>query len=179
MKIRLPLNDFKNAEVMRHFDPSEQFKLNYKGIRILNFMLFPFLLSIDYKNVKPLVIKRLLEIETRVEHHINMQRGLTNMMNGVIDEELKLNQTVANSLFFMLSVNRESILDDSIESLSRTKRSLKNPLKVIFLGEIGNDGGGIKKEYFQLLIKEIFNPNRDLFVTKGNDRLHWFNAQTF
>jgi len=74
----LPLDSFKNSEVMKHFDPTEQFKLNYKGIRILNFMLFPFLLSIDYKN-------RLLEIETRVEHHINMQRGLTNMINGVID----------------------------------------------------------------------------------------------
>ena len=55
----MPLDSFKNVEVMRHFDPTEQFKLNYKGIRILNFMLFPFLLSIDYKN-------RLLEIETRV-----------------------------------------------------------------------------------------------------------------
>jgi|JI6StandDraft_1071083.scaffolds.fasta_scaffold00710_22 hypothetical protein len=79
----------------------------------------------------------------------------------------------------MLQVNRETILDDSIEKLSRTKSSLKNPLKVAFLGEMGDDGGGVKKEYFQLLIKEIFNPNRDLFVTKGNGRLHWFNAQTF
>ncbi len=108
-----------------------------------------------------------------------MRRGLTNMMNGVIDEEHKPNITVVNSLFFMLQVNRESILDDSIEKLSRTKSSLKNPLKVAFLGEMGDDAGGVKKEYFQLLTKEIFNPNRDLFVTKGNGRLHWFNSQTF
>lgn len=38
---------------MAHFDPSEQYKLHYKGIKILNFMMFPFLLSIDYKNVTP------------------------------------------------------------------------------------------------------------------------------
>lgn len=157
---------------MRHFDPAEQFKLNYKGIHILNFVMYPFLLNIDYKN-------RLLEIETRVEHHISMQRGLANMINGVIDEELKPNQTIANAMFFLLQINRETILDDSIEKLSRTKRSLRNPLKVTFLGEPGDDGGGVKKEYFQLLMKEIFNPNRDLFVTKGNGTLRWFNSQTF
>lgn len=44
---------------MKYFSAAEQFKLNLKGISILNFMLFPFLLDIDYKN-------RLLEIETKV-----------------------------------------------------------------------------------------------------------------
>jgi hypothetical protein len=112
-----------------------------------------------------------------VEHHIYMQRGLANIMSGA--EELKPNQTVINVIYFMLQVNRESILDDSIDQLSKTKVNLKNPLKITFLGEPGDDGGGIKKEYFQLLIKEIFNPNRDLFVTKNNNRYHWFNSQTF
>lgn len=108
-----------------------------------------------------------------------MQRGLTNMINGFVDEELKPNLTVVNSLYFLLQVNRQTILDDSVEKLSRTKSSLKNPLKVVFLGEPGDDQGGVKKEFFQLLIKEIFNPDRDLFVTKNNGRLHWFNPQTF
>lgn len=36
---------------MAHFDPAEQYKLHYKGINILNFMRYPFLLNIDYKNV--------------------------------------------------------------------------------------------------------------------------------
>jgi hypothetical protein len=52
MTQRISLDSFKNQEVMKHFDVAEQFKVNYKGIKILNFMLFPFLLSIDYKNVQ-------------------------------------------------------------------------------------------------------------------------------
>jgi hypothetical protein len=58
-KHRISIDLFRNSEVMEFFDPAEQFKLNYKGIRILNFMDFPFLLSLDYKN-------KLLQIETRV-----------------------------------------------------------------------------------------------------------------
>ena len=56
---RINIDLFRNSQVMECFDPAEQFKLNYKGIRILNFMDFPFLLSLDYKN-------KLLQIETRV-----------------------------------------------------------------------------------------------------------------
>jgi hypothetical protein len=52
VKQRVTLDIFKNEEVMRHFDVAEQFKVHYKGIKILNFILFPFLLSIDYKNVQ-------------------------------------------------------------------------------------------------------------------------------
>lgn len=50
----------------------------------------------------------------------------------------------------------------------------------MFIGEDGDDGGGVKKEYFQLAIKEIFNPCRDLFVQKGqNSCYHWFNGLSF
>jgi hypothetical protein len=50
---------------------------------------------------------------------------------------------------------------------------------VTFIGEPGADGGGLKNEYFQLLTKEIFNPNRDMFLAKNNKRYHWFNSQSF
>lgn len=101
-----------------------------------------------------------------------------NMINGIIPEENKLNNTVVNAIFFMLKVNRGNILDDSIDKLAQTKANLKNPLKITFIGEPGDDGGGVKKEYFQLVVKEIFNPERDLFMTKNN-RYHWFNGETF
>lgn len=56
------------------------------------------------------------------------------MMNGIVAEENKGNNTVINALFLMLSVHRDSLLDDSIEKLSKTKDNLKNPLKVVFIG---------------------------------------------
>lgn len=50
-KERIPPEEFENRHVNQHFDPKEQYKLTMKGIKILNFMEFPFLLSLDYKNV--------------------------------------------------------------------------------------------------------------------------------
>jgi hypothetical protein len=37
----------------------------------------------------------------------------------------------------------------------------------------------VKKEYFQLIIKEIFNPCRDMFLPKNNNRFYWFNGESF
>jgi hypothetical protein len=79
----------------------------------------------------------------------------------------------------MIQVKRNNILDDSLEKLSKTVSSLKNPLKITFIGEPGDDGGGVKKEYFQLLVKEIFHPHRDMFLPKNNNSVFWFNANSF
>ena len=36
---------------------------------------------------------------------------------------------------------------------------LKKPLRVVFVGEDGLDEGGVRKEFFQLVIRELFNPD--------------------
>lgn len=41
---------------------------------------------------------------------------------------------------------------------------LKKPLKVKFEGEDGIDEGGVKKEWFQLLVSEIFSPKYGMFI---------------
>lgn len=46
-------------------------------------------------------------------------------------------------------------------------RSLKKPLKVKFVGEEGVDVGGVRKEFFHLLIDELFNPNYAMFLPKN------------
>ena len=79
----------------------------------------------------------------------------------------------------MVQVRRNNILDDSMEKLSNVNVSLKNPLKITFIGEPGDDGGGVKKEYFQLLMKEIFHPHRDMFLPHRNNSYYWFNGQSF
>ena len=41
---------------------------------------------------------------------------------------------------------------------------LKKPLKVIFAGEEGYDAGGVKKELFLLLMKELLSPDYGMFT---------------
>lgn len=41
----------------------------------------------------------------------------------------------------------------------RSSSDLKKPLKIQFIGEAGVDEGGVRKEYFQLLVRELFDPD--------------------
>jgi len=52
-------------------------------------------------------------------------------------------------------------------------------LRIIFKNEPAIDEGGVKKEFFQLLMKELFNPEYGMFMYNPDNRLYWFNGQTF
>lgn len=52
---------------------------------------------------------------------------------------------------------------------------LRRELKVKFEGEDGVDEGGVKKEFFQMLIRACFNPEYGLFRYQEESRLHWFS----
>ena len=113
-------------------------KLHLKGQKVLNFIEYPFVLSLDYKN-------KLLEYETQYEHHISMQRGMLNMMNGMIPAELLNEVNATNLIYLQFELHRSNLHDESLDKLSKIQTGLKNPLKIKFIGEPGDDGGGVKK----------------------------------
>ena len=53
---------------------------------------------------------------------------------------------------------------------------IKLPLRVIFANEPGIDEGGVSKEYFQLVLEELFNPQFSMFKFNEDTRLYWFNG---
>ncbi|KAK2197202.1 bifunctional Ubiquitin-associated domain/E3 ubiquitin ligase [Babesia duncani] len=67
-----------------------------------------------------------------------------------------------------LNVRRERIFLDSYHQLrSRTGDEMKGKLSVVFGGEEGVDAGGLTREWFAILAKEMFNPNYGLFRREG------------
>jgi hypothetical protein len=52
---------------------------------------------------------------------------------------------------------------------------LKKELKVIFVGEEGVDEGGVKKEFFQLLVERLFDFDYGMFRLSESKREIWFN----
>ena len=52
-----------------------------------------------------------------------------------------------------------------------------NYFQVQFEGEEGVDDGGIQKEFFMLLIKEILNPDFGMFYEEEESNLIWFREQ--
>ena len=61
-----------------------------------------------------------------------------------------------------LDVRRECLADDSLKAIAKTMGSVSNEskkaLRIKFTGEEGIDGGGLRKEWFLLLVREVFNP---------------------
>jgi E3 ubiquitin-protein ligase HERC4 len=81
-------------------------------------------------------------------------------------------------MFFILIVNRDTLVRDTFQCIALLKNpeiDLKKPLKVGFKGEPGIDEGGVQREFFSLLVNELFNPDRDFFVP--HQTFHWFNPK--
>ncbi|XP_030745909.1 E3 ubiquitin-protein ligase NEDD4 isoform X6 [Sitophilus oryzae] len=72
---------------------------------------------------------------------------------------------------FEIKVRRRSILEDSFRVIRTVARVdlLKTKLWVEFEGEVGLDYGGLAREWFYLLSKEMFNPYYGLFEYSAMD----------
>ena len=78
----------------------------------------------------------------------------------------------------MLEVSRENIIDDTLNQLVYNEQDLKKPLKVQFIGEEGVDEGGVQKEFFQLIIKQLFDPAFSMFNFDEEFNYYWINPNT-
>ncbi|KAK5931263.1 hypothetical protein CgunFtcFv8_027425 [Champsocephalus gunnari] len=84
--------------------------------------------------------------------------------------------------YLKLKVRRDHIIDDALvrlEMISMENPSdLKKQLFVEFEGEQGVDEGGVSKEFFQLVLEEIFNPDIGMFSYDDDTKLFWFNSSS-
>ena len=53
---------------------------------------------------------------------------------------------------------------------------LRKPLKVVFSGEEGIDEGGVRKEFFQLLMAQLLSLEYGMFVPTTDARALWINS---
>ena len=89
-----------------------------------------------------------------------------------------------NPVNYTLEVSRDRILEDSLKKIVQVSRidgkdPLKLPLRIQFAGEPGIDEGGVRKEYFSLIMRELFNPAFGMFKFNESVQLYWFNGQSF
>ncbi|CAG9769498.1 unnamed protein product [Ceutorhynchus assimilis] len=85
--------------------------------------------------------------------------------------------------YLRVKVRRENIIDDALVELEmismENPNDLKKQLVVEFEGEQGIDEGGVSKEFFQLVIEEIFNPDYAMFTLESETQTVWFNPTSF
>ena len=81
-----------------------------------------------------------------------------------------------------IRVKRDQIYEDSYSQLSGRIDQLKSRIKIVLLNaegiqEDGIDGGGLFREFMDLLAKRIFDPQYSLFV-ENNERLLYPNPSS-
>ena len=85
----------------------------------------------------------------------------------------------ARDVFLTINIRRNNLIEDALNELSKPDIKLQNPIKVKFIGEQGVDEGGVRKEFFLLFIRQIFDPDYGMFNYNKKTRLYWFNHYTF
>ncbi|KAF4983749.1 hypothetical protein FZEAL_901, partial [Fusarium zealandicum] len=161
----LPTTDFYNS-MIDYTDLVADFE-NWEARRgKFSFCQYPFLLSIWAKN-------HILEHDARRQ----MQSKARDAFFDSIMSRKAINQ------FLELSVRRDCLVDDSLKAVSEVigsgSEDIKKGLRITFRGEEGVDAGGLRKEWFLLLVREVFNPDHGLFLYDEDSQYCYFNPNSF
>jgi hypothetical protein len=77
--------------------------------------------------------------------------------------------------YFILSVRREHLIADTLPISFRDEKEFRKELKVLFDGEDGIDAGGVRKEYYMLMMKQLLDPGYAMFKYFEESRMIWFH----
>ena len=68
--------------------------------------------------------------------------------------------------YLVLKIRRECLVEDSLKGVSEVVgtggEEIKKGLRIEFKGEEGIDAGGLRKEWFLLLVRDVFNPEHGM-----------------
>ncbi|UIZ23250.1 hypothetical protein KXD40_003476 [Peronospora effusa] len=132
----------------------------------MSFCDFPFVLDAGSKS-------KVLHIDSDLEQRARAQ-------DAVLSRSILLAER-AQSPYLVLKVRRENIVEDAMQQLvhlSSSAETLKKPLKVKFVDEEGIDEGGVQKEFFQILIRQLLDPAYGMFTYDEETRTLWFNSDS-
>ncbi|KAM0494537.1 hypothetical protein ACHAPB_008022 [Verticillium nonalfalfae] len=161
----LPTSDFYNsmidyADLIADFEAWETKRSKFA------FCQYPFLLSIWAKS-------QILEYDAR--------RQMTTKARDAFFDSIMTRKNVTQHL--TLDVRRDCLVEDSLAAVSEVIGSggedIKKRLRIEFRGEEGYDAGGLRKEWFLLLVREVFNPEHGLFTYDEESQLCYFNPNSF
>ncbi|XP_055705986.1 ubiquitin-protein ligase E3A isoform X2 [Phlebotomus papatasi] len=169
----LPLSEFYNESLSDTIEMDYDY-LNYKNMhmdeknmnRKFCFMLYSFILT---PATKTLALYYDSRIRMYSERRINL---FTTHLSGQTPNP-----------YLKLKVRREHLIDDALIELEmitmENPKDLKKQLVVEFMGEQGIDEGGVSKEFFQLIVEQIFNPDYGMFINQDDTNTMWFNSTSF
>ena len=161
----LPTSAFYNS-LLDHFDLVADFEAWESRRGNFSFCQYPMFLSIWAKI-------RIMEHDVRRQMEIKAREAFFHSI---------LNRKAVNQ-YLVLKVRRECLVEDSLRSVSEIvgtgQDEIKKGLRIDFVGEEGLDSGGLRKEWFLLLVRDVFDPEHGLFVYDEESQYCYFNANSF
>ncbi|TDH16305.1 hypothetical protein EPR50_G00018530 [Perca flavescens] len=135
----------------------------------VNLCAYPFILNARAKTTM---------LQTDAELQMQMAVSGANLHNVFM--LLTLEPHLARNPYLVLHVRRDHLVSDTLRELTMySDVDLKKPLKVIFDGEEAVDAGGVTKEFFLLLLKELMDPVYGMFTYYKESNLLWFSDKCF
>ncbi|KAL8839770.1 MAG: hypothetical protein Q9170_001581 [Blastenia crenularia] len=164
-KRMLPTSAFYNT-LLDYCDLVTDFNSWENHQRSFSFCQYPMFLSIWAKI-------RILEHDARRQMEIRARQAF---FNSIMSRR-------AVSQYLVVKVRRDCLVEDSLRGVSEVIGSgpedIKKSLRIAFQGEEGIDAGGLRKEWFLLLVREVFDPEHGLFVYDDESHYCYFNPNTF
>lgn len=141
----IPISSFYNT-LLDYSDLVADFESWEAKTSKFSFCQYPFFLSIWAKI-------HILEHDARRQMEVKAREAF---FNSILSQK-------AVSQYLVLKVRRDCLVEDSLRSVSEvvwsSQQEIKKGLRIEFTGEEGVDAGGLRKEWFLLLVREVFDPN--------------------
>lgn len=118
----------------------------------------------------------------QTDQAIQMHRAVMQAQQNLFFSTLFAREPQNGNEFVVFNVTRENIVMDTIREIAHamcSPKDLKKPLKVKFFGEEAEDAGGVRKEFFLLLMREILDQKYGMFQEYEESRLIWFASNSF
>uniref|UniRef100_A0A672KE29 Probable E3 ubiquitin-protein ligase HERC3 n=1 Tax=Sinocyclocheilus grahami TaxID=75366 RepID=A0A672KE29_SINGR len=153
-------------DYLKWFLRKADIKMRYPPVQgSVTLCAYPFILNAQAKTTV---------LQTDAELQMQMAVSGANLHNVFM--LLTMEPLLARNPFLVLHVRRNHLVSDALRELTvYNDVDLKKPLKVIFDGEEAVDAGGVTKEFFLLLLKELIDPIYGMFTQYSESNLLWFS----
>lgn len=166
-KEKVPYEMFHVNEITDYYDIRNDYVIWSQDTNSNSFYLcnYPFIFDANAKHL-------LLQTDQALQMHYAMQNAASQSFFSLFGPP--------PNVYFVLTVTRENIVEDTIRELHKiSSADLKKPLRVKFIGEEAEDTGGVRKEFFMLLLKDILDQKYGMFQYYEESRCIWFAETTF
>ncbi|TPX68906.1 hypothetical protein SpCBS45565_g02871 [Spizellomyces sp. 'palustris'] len=159
---QLPMADFYNT-VVDYINLYRDFQI-WQGDRTgaFAFCQYPFLVSLGGK-------MQIMEADAKRQMAERFKEAFfRTALHGLVTDP-----------FLSLRIRRSALIEDSLNQLQSRHFDLKKKLRIEFVNEDGVDAGGLTKEWFLLLVRDLFDPQYGMFTFDDDSHLCWFNPASF